>query len=83
MQVSFVIIISAMVVDVCQAKLVGLLDGVVGTDGVGQREKIEVFRIADGRGSDLGLDGLDDELPEDKPVNGGTVDPNAKSADQF
>ena len=34
MQVAFVIIISAMVVDVCQAKLVGLLDGVVGTDDV-------------------------------------------------
>ena len=42
-----------------------------------------------GFSSDLGLDGLDDELPEDKPedtdkpVNGGTVDPNAESADQF
>jgi len=36
-----------------------------------------------GSASDLGLDGLDDELPEDKPVNGGTVDPNAKTADQF
>ncbi len=36
-----------------------------------------------GSSSDLGLDGLDDELPEDKPVNGSTVDPNAKTADQF
>ena len=36
-----------------------------------------------GSSSDLGLDGLDDELPDDKPVNGGTVDPNAKTEDQF
>lgn len=42
-----------------------------------------------GSSSDLGLDGLDDELPADepvpadKPVDGGTVDPNAETADQF
>ena len=42
-----------------------------------------------GSSSDLGLDGLDDELPADepvpadKPVNGSTVDPNAETADQF
>jgi hypothetical protein len=42
-----------------------------------------------GSSSDLGLDGLDDELPTDepaptdKPVDGGTVDPNAETADQF
>ena len=37
-------------------------DDVVGTDGLGQREEVEVLRVADGRGRGLGAD--DGELAE-------------------
>ena len=40
---------------VCQVGIA--TDYVVGPDGVGQCEKVEVFRVADGCGDDLGLNG--------------------------